>query len=415
MELKIRQEPHATYHYLETRQFKTVEITLRFFDTLEPKRTTTRHLMLMMLRAKNRFAPSRKSLNRLLEHLYDTRLAAQSAKLGTAHVNQLTLSFVNPSIVGGADFFYRVLQLLKETLFHPVFDEKTLEEEKQFLKDYFKAEYAEKTRYAQKRFFEHLFEGHPYRLSPFGEPGWIDAVTLTDIKEAHARMIEENPVLITSVGDLEAERTHTMVKYDLAFAGNAELPDSFTIRTPFEPRGPRRESLKLEQDRLFMAFDSDVYHDDPDYFSMVVLSELFGGGSESLLFRRVREEASLCYHIGASFLPFSGLLTVHSAMKAQNVDLARETVLQTFHSLQQGDFTDRDLTLAKNSLITTIKQSYDHPRGLAALAARSQLFDAPFKEEERLQRIHKVEREDIQRAATRLSFIFTYVLGSEDA
>ena len=414
MNLTIERHKDIAYHYIATRQFKTVQITLRFFDELEEKSATVRHLMLSMLKAKNRLHPSRKALTRKLEELYDTSLSGVSLKLGNKHINQFGVNIVNPSFIDDPRFFEDVLEILRATLFNPRFDEKTLEEEKQFLKDYFKAEYANKARYAAKRYRDHLFAGHPNRINPLGAMEHIDAITLEEVEKAYERMIGQNSLLVSVVGDFDEERVHRRLRAALPFETNAPLPDDFFLRSAFEKKEPITETMPLAQDRLFMTLSSGVFYGDEGYFTMVVLTALLGEGGDSLLFRRVREEKSLAYYVHAQYRPFSALVSIHSAMKKKNVEQAKALIEETLEDIKAGNFKKRSLDLAKQYLITSIKQSFDSPRSLSLIALRHQLLSMPFDESYMLKKIRDVSKTDVMETAKRLRWIFTYVLGSED-
>ncbi len=411
MKLTIEKDAHAVYHYIQTTQFKSLQMTLRFFDTLSEKKATTRHLMLMMLRAKNAAFPSRKVFNKHLEHLYDTSFRVQSLKLGHSHVNQITFGCVNPSFT--EDMTYaQIGALLGTILYQPLFDEKSLEEEKRFLKDYFNAEYANKSRYAQKRYLEHLFKGHPHRVNPFGDERFIDNITLSDIEKAHQEMLSQNPVTVSIIGDFDRDALAEALPF--SFKDNAPLPSELFVRRSFDRKESVKETLPLAQDRLFMTYDSDIYYGDRLYFPMIVLSTMLGEGSDSLLFRRIREEDGLAYYIFARYMAMSGLISIQSAMRGENVEYAKRRIQDTVEEVKDGAIDQKQLRLAKKQLTGAIKQSFDSPATLTLYALRHTLFDVPFDEDYYLSRIERVEEKDVHEAAKRLEHVFTFILGSDD-
>ncbi len=412
MKLTEIKEKGLLAHYISTAQFKTLYLNVRFFDDLDEKRITARHLMLSMMRAKNKAHPTRQAVSRHLEELYDTLFAAQSMKLGRKHINQFALAFANPAFTGDETLFEAVVTFLKDTLYHPEFDKKTLDEEKRFLKDFFAAEYSNKTRYAAKRYIEHLYAGHPYKMNALGKKEDIDGVTLADIKKEHRIMIEENSAILSLCGDFDQDGAHALMKKHFSFA-DKKLPGDLFIRFDFPEKKTVTETLDVSQDRLFMTLKSDVFYKDDDYYAMAVFNAMFGESSESLLFDAIREKASLAYYVHATYAPFSGLITVSSAMEKRNVEKARALIRKTLEAVQAGDFTDEALELAKNHLITGTKQSYDNLGLLSLKALRNSLFDAPFKETTILDAIRAVSKDDVIRAARRLHLIFTYILGSD--
>jgi len=413
MNLTTLREGKTVHQYVETGQFKTMQVAVRFFDDLDVETATKRHLTLSMLKAKSRSHPSRRALEKHLESLYDTSLSAHSFKMGNVHVNQFTLHLINPRYANGEELLAAALALLQEMLFDPVFDEKTLREEKRFLADHFRAEYADKDRYAVKRYHDHLFFDHPARAHAMGEPDRVEGVTLTDIVNTHRRMLRHNGILIGVVGDIEVEKTHALVKEKLPFANARDLPSRFFEKRPFEPREEVRETMRLQQERLFMTLSTGIHYGEEDYHAALVMNTLFGEGSESLLFRRVRIEDSLVYHISSRYVPFYGLATIHSAMRKESVQKAKKRITGALASLRKGDFPPEDVDRAKNHLVRSVKAMFDSPAGLSALALRHELLQAPLDENETIASIRSVRKQDIERIAKASRFIFTFTLGGE--
>jgi predicted Zn-dependent peptidase len=60
--------------------------------------------------------------------------------------------------------------------------------------------------------------------------------------------------------------------------------------------GDYREQRELEQVHVLLGFDGLGYLD-PDYYAMMVLSTLFGGGMSSRLFQEIREKRGLVYSV----------------------------------------------------------------------------------------------------------------------
>lgn len=410
MQIKTYNVSNTPVHIIQTKQFKTMNIVLRFFDALDAKTVTARHLMLMMLIAKNTKFETRQALSRHLESLYDTHLHAQSMKLGKKHVNQVSLSFPNPSLVNNG-LLDDVFSFLKTLLFNPQFDAKILREEKQFLKAYFKAEYSNKTRYAAKRYFEHLYKDHPYNINALGIEEAIDDVTLSDIEAAYHSMIHDNAMIFSVTGDVAASDVIPYIE-TLTFS-DKRVPKDLFIKHDFKKTDDVKETMELSQDRLFIGLKSNVYYNDADYYALNVMNTLFGEGSDSLLFDKVREQNSLAYYVHSSYAPFSSLITVVSGMDSKNIDKGKALILETLKEIQDNQFSKEAFDLAKQQRISSIKKSFDNIRNLSVKGLRHILFDVPYGEKEALEAINNIRREDVIRVAKKCIPIFTYVLGSD--
>ncbi len=413
MELTTFSMHHTTTQYVRTDQFKTRVISVRFFRDFELEDAASRYLMFAMLRAKNETFPTRKAHARHLESLYDALWLGGSSKLGTQAINTLSMVVIDDRYTMGNTLFEDALKHMRESVFNPVFDETLLEEEKRFLKDLINSEIADKVSHAGRRFIRHLMAQHPYRGSPRGDLKAIDNVTLADIKRSYADMRDNSRVFITVVGDIDVDSTHRCVEtiFDLH-----SVPQASTVihRHRFEALKRLHDPLESKQTRLFSSYASDIYFRDDDYLVMETLNCLFGAGSDSMLFNSVREEAALAYDISSGYSPTSGLVTVSAGVSLNNVSNVEERVQACLDDIRKENFSEDALALAKKTLISGYKQSYDSIGNLSQKALHTALFDIPFREETLIGKIEAIRREDLVRVAKTLRPVFTFSIGGED-
>lgn len=410
MKLHLREHNQVSYQYIQTNQFKSRIITVRFLAEIDKLNVTARSLMISMLKAKNAKYPTRKAQSKYLESLYDAIYHAGPTKLASRHISQISMVVIDDKYAMGQPVFEDALNFLNTAIFQPRFDEKTLQEEKQFLKDYFNAEFANKARYAGKRYAEHLYHDYPYKANALGELKAIDKVTLEDIEATYQNMIKENQVYVTVIAPWEIEPTHQQI-VDYLPLSSKPIHTPIIIRHPFDRKEPVFEQENVSQERFFITLKSDVLYRDKDYFTMLVLNALLGEGSDSLLFKHVRETHSLAYYVYSSYSPNTGLITLASAMKHENLAIGEAKMLECFEWLKTGNFSNEALSLAKKHIISQFKQSYDTPSGLSIRALRTALFKVPFKEDLLLDIIEAVGKEDITELAAQLHVIFKYRLG----
>ena len=411
MNLSTHKEGSTLYQTIKTRKFKAMRIQLRYFSVLTAKDATARTLMLSMLTSKNKVYPSRRLFSRQLETMFDTNVHARNLKLGKKHVAQIGIQFLNPKYTDVKDtFIEEIVDQLETMLKKPLFDEKTLSEEKRFLHDQFASEYANKDIYASRRYQTLLFKDHPYQVPANGEREWIDSITLEDIKEAYEAMLEA-PLVVSIVGDSNAYLEKEVRERFRSFS-----PDSlsaFLVRQAFPFKEDVKETLNLTQDRVFVTLQSDTYYMDEDVWAMRVLNTLFGGSSESMLFESIREKNGLAYQVASSYQPFTSLITVMAGVSHENVEKTQALIKEELEKITQGEFSSESLDIAKQSLAQSIKKSYDSENSLAVKALVSEIFSVPLQKDVVLKRLNKVTKEDIIRLANTLKFVFTYVLGGK--
>lgn len=410
MNLTVKQHENTLYHYVRTKQFKSRILNIRFMADLERIDPTTRGLMSAMLRAKNQTYPTRRALRQRLETMYDTVYSVSVSRFGTKHVVDFTLIMIDERFTLEGTLLEDTLDFLRDAMTKPLFEDTTLNEEKQFLIDYFNAEYANKSRYASKRFQQHLMHQHPYRGHAYGTIERVESVTLEKIEQAYHSMLRHDKIYVSYLGPEDPNVIHARLTDTLPLKGG-ESDISILYRHDFTPIRPLKESHPVTQQRWFKAFKSGIYFQDQSYYAMVVTNALLGEGGDSLLFKRIRDDHALAYYVGSSYSPFTGLLTISSGLDARNIPQVKQLVETCISTLQSGTFSDEDLTLAKTFLTGHYKKSYDTPGALIAKALNASLFELPFVEDRFLKAITAVTRQDVIDAANQLSTLFEFEFG----
>ena len=95
---------------------------------------------------------------------------------------------------------------------------------------------------------------------------------------------------------------------------------------------------------------------------MTVFNAMFGGFSQSRLFRVVREKHSLCYYISSSYGAFSGIMTVNAGIEGKDYQKTLDLIAQELKNFQDGKFDDEPIsliTLAYNRDLTNIQETND--------------------------------------------------------
>ena len=107
--------------------------------------------------------------------------------------------------------------------------------------------------------------------------------------------------------------------------------------------GEFREARDLDQVHIVLGFPSVAYAD-PDFYPVMLLSTLLGGGMSSRLFQEVREKRGLVYSIYSFTAPYvdGGLFGIYAGTGESE---AAELMPVTLDELQQGaDRGDRGRT-----------------------------------------------------------------------
>ena len=78
--------------------------------------------------------------------------------------------------------------------------------------------------------------------------------------------------------------------------------------------------------------------DEGKYYTLVVGSNILGGGPDSKLFINVREKESLCYYVYSSVEKYKGILFVSSGIEAENYEKTVKLINEQLEKLKNGEY-----------------------------------------------------------------------------
>ena len=103
-------------------------------------------------------------------------------------------------------------------------------------------------------------------------------------------------------------------------------------------------------------------------------------------------------------------MRVDSGVEGDNIEKAEQGILKEIEDMKNGNISDFEIESAKMAVVNAYRSSNDTVSGIENWYA-SQLFDGKFKTiEERSEEINNVTKEEIIRAANKLTPDTIYVL-----
>ncbi len=254
-------------------------------------------------------------------------------------------------------------------------------------------------------FQETAFPDQPMGRPTLGTDSLIRGMkreTLTDYMRAH---YTTGNVVIAAAGNLHHEQVVA-----LAARHFADLPTA-PMEKPQAGRyagGEFRRQKELDQVHVVLGFPS-VGYGDPDYYPVLLLSTLLGGGMSSRLFQEIREKRGLVYSIYSFNAPFldGGLFGIYAGTGEDEASELVPVTLEELRKVQRGsgpdvvrqDELDRARAQLKSSLLMSLESTGSR---CEQLARQLQVFGRIIPTGETVARINAVTLDDVRRAAARL-------------
>lgn len=375
-----------------------------------------------ILRRSCRKYPDFTSLNGRLDMLYGAALGAAVSKKGEAQILRLSVSAIDDRFaLDGESTAQAAAELLLDLLFDPklengTFTQEDVQTEKRLLLERMRSEDDEKRQYAMRRCQEEMCAAEAFGRNHYGTAEKIESLTPERVYAAWRRVLENAVirVVLISSGTDEA----VLQKMTAQFAQIDRTPDEIPTQFVPEPTGDVktvRETQQLQQGTLVMGFRCGMRDRDDMDPAMLVMNDMFGGGTSSKLFTVVREKMSLCYYCRSMLNRDKGVLLVASGIETENEEKTKEAILDQLSQMQQGAFTQEDFATSVRSLTDSIRGYTDSPDVLSHWYGSQLLQGTMVTASERIAQIESVRFEDMRQAARQVRLDTVFMLAGTGA
>lgn len=409
-------------HVLPTKQYKTIRIFIRFTARLQQEVITKRSLLSSMLETNSLNYPDQTKLSAKLAELYGASFGLSVRKKGNLHWLNAGISFVNGEYVNDPNLFSQAVDFLKEVLFYPniknqQFDQLTFDLEKNNLRLYLESLKEDKQTFASYALQELYFENSPEQKIPsLGVVEKLDKITARSLAAYYQEMMANDQIDIFVVGDVDPDKAAEAVGQLPFEPRETAHPELFYTQPQVNIVKERQVREPIVQAKLNLAYQTNVYYDEPERFALMVFNGLFGGFPHSKLFMNVREKESLAYYASSSVDTFRGFMSVQTGIDEKNRNQVLRLIHEQLESLRNGEITDLELAQTKAMLRNQYLLSLDSPQAaIEASFLDSWLPETKLSDEEWLKRMESVTIKEIQQVAEQIELQAIFFLAGGNA
>jgi len=185
----------------------------------------------------------------------------------------------------------------------------------------------------------------------------IAAVTRDDLLAWHAKYVHPANMVLGVVGDFDTKAMEATLRK--AFASWPRGPAAPRVRDAAVAGGrpgyyfvPKDD---VNQSNIRMVHLGTTL-DDPDYYALSVMNEVFGGGFAARLFSNVRSKKGLAYAVGGgvgSTYDHPGLFSVFTSTKSGTTAAAIDALYEEIEGIKTRPATAEELQRAKDALLNS--------------------------------------------------------------
>jgi zinc protease len=328
----------------------------------------------------------------------DDLLEARAARLET-QAGQLA-TFVSLSSLKG-DFDY-VLDLANDLLHNPEFRQEKIDLAKDQLRTGISRRNDNLGQIAGRESAKIGYGAHsPYART--SEYATVAAVTRQDLLDWHARYVHPNNIIVSVSGDFNAAEMEGKLRK--LFGSWPKGPSTPVPDVPIPAPKPgvyfvAKDDVNQAEIRMIAP---GIRRDDPDYYAVSVMNEIFGGGFSSRLFSSLRTRAGLAYAVGGSVsanFDHPGLTTLLIGTKSETTAKAIDGLYGEIEGMRTRPVTEEELQRGKDAILNSFVFEYDSKEKVMNARANYEFHGYPADFLERFQKgVEKVTAADVNRVA----------------
>ena len=268
------------------------------------------------------------------------------------HTDELTTTISVDMLVEDTD---RALEIVRDLLLHPAYPDDKLDLALKQTRSAIARRNDDPGEIADREFSKILYgKDHPFAAQV--EYEHLAHITRADLIQFHTEWYQPTDASIALWGDFDSASIVESVQRILG-----QWPKK-AVQHPPIPETPQvaksvslveKESVNQSNIRLGQR---SIRVDDPNYYPLVVMNEILGGGLGSRLFNEVRSRQGLAYHVGCDLgahLAYPGMFEVDCGTKSGTTVKAIRGCIEEVRKMQSQPVTEAELQRAKDGLLNS--------------------------------------------------------------
>jgi zinc protease len=315
------------------------------------------------------------------EHRTSAQIAGEVDSLGAslAANSNFGASYTSVTASGLIDNAPQILDLMSDIVLHPAFPAAELAQYKQRAAANLQQNLANPGFLAQQALHRVLYGEPPLSVtSPTKES--IEKVAAADLKNFHDQHYRPGNTLLGAAGDFKTAEMRALIeKYFGDWTGAAEPP----MALPKTPAPPPAKITLVDRPTSVQTYivggDRAIRRTDPDYYALVVMNQILGGGAQSRLFLDLREEHGYTYGsysaINAELYPGDWRAT--ASVRTPVTEGSMTQFVYEFKRINNEPVPQAELDDARRALVAGFALSLEQPSQMLEDWLTTQYFGLP--------------------------------------
>lgn len=255
---------------------------------------------------------------------------------------------------------------------------------------------------AAERFNRAIYGEHPASLVlPPVES--LRTLTPDALKQFHQTYYRPNNAILAVTGDITMKELIPRLEKAFGDWQKAEVPATKipTVAALSKP-GIFLIDRPGSVQTVLQLGNVGIERTNPDYFSVLVMNQIFGGGPQARLFMNLREDKGYTYGAYSGFggSKFPGTVQASSSVRTDVTEGALKEFMYEIKRIRDEKVPAEELENAKRSIIGSFALSLEQPQALLSNIVTQKLYGFPVSYwDDYPQQVSKITVDDVQRAA----------------
>ncbi|MBR3060198.1 MAG: insulinase family protein [Oscillospiraceae bacterium] len=407
---------------VQTDRFRTGTFSVSFLRRLRREDAAKNALAIRVLARGCRAWPDMGRIRAACQEAYGAVVEPELRQYGEVLALGFSAAFPDdPWLPRGSRNLERVIRLVSDLCLDPdtrggLLRNDYVLSERRNLRDRILTAVNDKRTYARIRARALMFPEEDYGIYPLGSSEEAEKLTHLILTRHYQQLLASSPVRLFYCGALPFEEVRdTVLASFLTLPGGAERRTPETeIRDSAAVLRRETEYIEAEQGNLVLGCRLGGPIAPEEQPVLEVFNRYYGASHTSRLFRRVREQESLCYSISSGYDRHKAVFSVSAGISFARRDEVMEAVLEELDRCGTGDLVPEDLEAARVSAAAAYRMAGDRGSALDSFYLGQELLESAARPEELAALALEVSPEEVTRMAQRVQPELDYFLRGEE-
>lgn len=213
------------------------------------------------------------------------------------------------------------------------------------------------------REFDKLIYGPESVYARHEEYATIGGISRDDLVAFHGRYFGPNNAMLAVWGDFDTKEMVRKIEqaFDKWEKVDLKLPEAPKVEYEFRKTVNVVRKDDVNQSNIYLGHIGGL-RSDPDYFALIVMNRILGGGFTGRLFKNVRSREGLAYSVFGAYsanYDYPGEFYVGCQTKSESTVYAISAMIREIEKIRESEVTDEELALAKDSFLNSFVFNFD--------------------------------------------------------